>query len=167
MIMQPRAFVAASAVLLLTGCYVPGPGQPGYAPPGTYGANNTTAGTIAGAGVGALIGNQFGHGGGRVAATIFGGILGAFAGNSVGRSIDQADLDAANYASQRAFATGQPAQWNNPNNGNSGSVVPQAAFPYGGTQCRSFQETIIVDGQSTPANGFACLQPDGTWKIQS
>jgi surface antigen len=165
--MKLRAFAAASAILLLTGCYAPGPGQPGYAPPGTYGANNTTAGTLVGAGAGALVGNQFGHGSGRVAATILGGVLGAFAGNAVGRSIDEADLAYANQASQRAFASGQAVQWNNPNNGNSGVVVPQPVYPAGDTQCRSFEQTIVVDGQSTPANGVACRQPDGTWKVQS
>ncbi|HVJ53317.1 MAG TPA: RT0821/Lpp0805 family surface protein [Aliidongia sp.] len=164
--MKPTAFAALSAMLILTGCYTPGPGQPGYAPPGTFGANNTTGGTLLGAGAGALIGNQFGKGGGRVATTILGGVLGAFAGNAIGRGIDENDLAYANQASQRAFASGQPVQWQNPNNGNYGTIVPQQSYQQGGTQCRSFQQTIVVDGQQTPANGVACQQPDGTWKVQ-
>ena len=164
--MMPRAFAALGAVLLLTGCYTPGPGQPGYAPPGTFGANNTTGGTLLGAGLGALAGNQFGKGGGRVATTILGGVLGAFAGNAIGRSVDENDANAAAAASQRAFASGQPAQWQNPTNGNYGTVTPQQPYYANGQQCRSFTETIVVDGQSTPANGVACLQPDGSWRVQ-
>lgn len=36
------------------------------------------------------------------------------------------------------------------------------AKPY----CREFQKQIIIDGRPEQAYGEACLQPDGSWKIQ-
>lgn len=32
--------------------------------------------------------------------------------------------------------------------------------------CREFQKQIVIDGRTEQAYGLACLQPDGTWKIQ-
>jgi surface antigen len=33
------------------------------------------------------------------------------------------------------------------------------------TECREFQQTIMIGGQPQKAYGTACHQPDGTWKI--
>lgn len=40
--------------------------------------------------------------------------------------------------------------------------APSQPKPY----CREFQKQIIIDGRTEQAYGVACLQPDGTWKIQ-
>lgn len=37
------------------------------------------------------------------------------------------------------------------------------AAPY----CREYTSTVMVDGRPQPAHGVACLEPDGTWAIQS
>lgn len=45
------------------------------------------------------------------------------------------------------------------------TITPAAPFeppPY----CREFQKQIVIDGRTERAYGVACLQPDGTWKIQ-
>ena len=31
--------------------------------------------------------------------------------------------------------------------------------------CREFDSTVIVDGQPRIARGYACPQPDGSWRI--
>jgi surface antigen len=168
--MKLKVFAAGASLALLAGCVQPGPGQAGYAPPGTLGANNTTGGTLLGAGAGALAGNQFGHGSGKLATTVLGGILGAFAGNSIGRSIDENDLRYAHRASQQAFESGpsnKPVRWQNPDNGNYGTITPQTAYDANGTVCREYQQTIVVGGQPQNAYGRACRQPDGSWKVEN
>jgi hypothetical protein len=44
--------------------------------------------------------------------------------------------------------------------------APAAYAPAPAAQnCRPYQSTIQVNGQSQPINGTACQQPDGTWRI--
>ena len=44
----------------------------------------------------------------------------------------------------------------------AGNMIPGGA---GGSQCREFQQTVMVDGRSEQIYGTACRQPDGTWKV--
>src|SRR5262249_1518651 len=36
-----------------------------------------------------------------------------------------------------------------------------------GPYCREYTSTVRVDGRPQQAHGVACMQPDGTWEIQS
>lgn len=126
-----------------------------------------TAGTLIGAAAGGLAGAQFGSGSGRLAATALGVFLGGLAGSEIGRQMDENDRLRAQQAHQQALNTGQAVQWDNPNSGNYGSVVPirTGTNTQTGSFCREFQTTIVVGGQEQQGYGTACQQPDGSWRI--
>ena len=49
----------------------------------------------------------------------------------------------------------------------SGSVTTTREGQDGaGNQCREFQQEVTIAGETEQAYGTACLQPDGSWKIQ-
>ncbi len=127
-----------------------------------------TVGTGIGAVGGGLLGNQFGHGSGRVAMTAVGAVLGGLLGNSIGASLDNADRAQAAQAESRAYSApiGQQIAWNNPQSGNSGTIVPvRDGYAQGGAYCREFDQKVTIGGQTQSAYGTACQQPDGSWKI--
>ena len=154
-----------AAALLLSACATNNGGQ---AQPGEFGMNKTTGGTLIGGAAGAVAGAQFGKGSGKVAATALGALIGAFAGHEVGASLDRADQMYAQRASVQAQQApiGQAISWNNPESGNSGTIVAtRDGRDASGAYCREFQQTINVGGQQQQGFGTACRQPDGTWKI--
>lgn len=125
-----------------------------------------TVGTLGGAAAGGLLGSAIGHG--SAAGTLTGVLLGGFLGNQMGGVVDDADRRRAAAAEQRAYSApvGQPITWNNPQNGNSGTITPvRDGYASNGAYCREFQQTIIVGGQKQQGYGKACQQPDGSWKI--
>ncbi len=125
-------------------------------------------GTLGGAAVGGLLGSQIGKGSGRLVATGAGVLLGGWLGNEIGASLDKADRTYATQAESRAYAApiGQQITWNNPESGNSGTIVPtRDGYASNGAYCREFQQTIVVGGQKQQGYGKACQQPDGSWKI--
>lgn len=127
-----------------------------------------SVGTLGGAAAGGLIGSQIGQGSGNAAATLTGVLLGGFLGNMAGSTVDERDRDMAARAERRAYSApvGQQITWNNPNNGNSGVIVPvRDGYDQGGAYCREFQQTITVGNQKQQGYGRACQQPDGSWKI--
>jgi len=134
---------------------------------GSMGAKESV-GTVGGAIAGGLIGSRFGGGAGKLVAVGAGTLLGAFVGREIGSSLDKSDHQYAEQASQRAYAApiGERVVWNNPQSGNSGTVVPvRDGYTPAGSYCREFQQTIVVGGRSEQAFGTACRQPDGSWKI--
>lgn len=142
----------------LTGC-----SETGY-------GNKQTIGTVGGAVAGGLIGSRFGGGSGKLAAVGIGTLLGAFAGSEVGKSLDRADETYAQRAASQAYQApiGDTIRWNNPQSGNYGTVTPtRDGYSNNGAYCREYQQTVYVGGQAQQANGTACRQPDGTWKIVS
>ncbi len=157
-----KTFLSALALaLLLPAC------QQTTSPAGGWGGGETF-GTLGGAAAGGLIGSQIGKGTGNVAATLTGVLLGGFLGNRMGAMVDEGDRAAAARAEQRAYTApiGQQITWNNPNNGNSGVIVPtRDGYDQYGAYCREFQQTITVGGQRQQGFGKACQQPDGSWRI--
>lgn len=126
-------------------------------------------GTVGGAALGGLLGNQFGGGTGKTIATVAGVLLGGWAGNEIGVSLDRADRGQMSYAQERAFTApvGQQIVWNNPQSGNSGTIVPtrDGQDSATGAYCREYQTTVVVGGRKQAAYGQACQQPDGSWKV--
>ncbi|HLZ66749.1 MAG TPA: RT0821/Lpp0805 family surface protein [Aliidongia sp.] len=163
-----KVLISALCVVTLAACAQPG--QQGYAPPGEAGLNKTTGGALVGAGLGGLAGSQLGHGSGKIATTALGVVLGGLLGGSVGASLDRADQAALDRSTQTALEstpTNQPVQWQNPDTGHYGTIVPVRTYqPQPGSFCREFQQTVVIGGQSQQAYGTACRQPDGTWKVQ-
>ncbi len=60
---------------------------------------------------------------------------------------------------------GQPITWDD--GSASGSVTAtRQGQDAAGNQCREFQQEVTIGGETEQAYGTACLQPDGSWKIQ-
>ncbi len=135
---------------------------------GQYGTKQTV-GALGGAAAGGLLGAQFGSGSGQLAATAAGALIGALVGSEIGRSMDEVDRMKAEQAYGQAAAApiGQTIAWDNPNTGNSGTVVAtREGTKNTGEYCREFQQTVVIGGQQEDAYGVACRQPDGSWEIQ-
>ena len=136
---------------------------------GGTGVDKSDIGTLLGAGLGAWAGSNVGGGKGNIAAIAVGTLLGAGLGNSIGASLDRADLQYYNGASQQALETAQPGQtlpWSNPQSGNSGSITPSNYYQTAsGQYCREYTQTIQVGNRKETGYGRACRQPDGTWQI--
>ena len=60
---------------------------------------------------------------------------------------------------------GQPITWDDGNASGSVTTTKQGQDA-AGNQCREFQQEVTIGGQTEQAYGTACLQPDGSWKIQ-
>lgn len=155
--MKAKPIVSATlALALLTGCQGTGVGP------------KEGVGTLGGAAVGGLIGSQIGGGTGQMIATGAGVLLGAFLGREIGSSLDRADEAYAQRAANTAFETypsGTRAEWHNPDSGNYGYVTPGRATETNGQYCRTFTQTIYVNGRAETADGRACRNDDGTWRI--
>ena len=137
-------------------------------PYGTPQLNKETVGTVLGGAAGAWAGSSIGKGSGRVVATAAGALLGGLVGNQVGAGLDEADRLRAERTAQQALETqptGRPVRWSNPDNGHSGEVVPGSVYSSGGRDCRSYTQTIYIDGQAQTARGNACRNADGTWQV--
>ena len=127
-----------------------------------------SVGTLGGATAGGSIGSPIGHGSPKTAATPTGVLLGDSPGNRAGSMVDESDRASAARAEQRAYTApvGQQITWNNPKNGDTGTIVPvRDGYAANGAYCREFQQTIVVGGRQQQASGNACQQPDGSWKI--
>lgn len=139
-----------------------------YGGGGNYGFGNMggkeLGGTLIGAAGGGLLGSQIGSGSGKLAAVAIGTLAGAWLGNSIGRSLDRADQQYAMNAQYGALNTGYPRQWSNPQSGHYGTVDPGPVYyGNGGSQCRPYRHTVIIDGRQETMEGTACRNPNGTW----
>ncbi len=146
--------VAALAILVLAAC--------------TEGKEKQTYGALLGAGIGALVGSQFGGGNGQLAATAVGAVGGAWIGSEVGKGMDEEDKMKDQETAQASLEynkSGETSSWQNPDTGNSGSYTPTSTYKSEGRDCREFESTITVDGETQPATGRACRVEDGTWVI--
>jgi surface antigen len=129
---------------------------------------STAAGGLGGAAAGGLLGAALGGGSTGIASgVLIGGLLGA----GVGQVLDQRSQQMQAQTVARALETtpvGTASTWRNPDNGNSGSIVPTRTFQnQTGAYCREFQQDIVVGGQTQQGTGTACRQPDGSWRVQS
>lgn len=160
----------------------------GFSVPAQAG-ENTFFGTGVGAALGGLLGSQFGHGDGRLAYTGLGVFTGGLIGNSMGRSMDRANAMYASryysygpsYYSYSAPAYYQPTYVAPP------APPPRVVYvqpevveyrsvavptvveegPVGASRyCREFTQQIRIDGKVQESYGTACLQPDGTWRVE-
>ena len=60
---------------------------------------------------------------------------------------------------------GQPITWDDGSATGSVTATRQGQDA-AGNQCREFQQEVTIGGETEQAYGTACLQPDGSWKIQ-
>jgi surface antigen len=132
-----------------------------------YGQNETS-GVIGGAVLGGFAGSLIGGGTGQLISAGIGTLVGALLGSEVGRSLDGTDqlfhFETAGQAHWNKI--GETAQWRNDGTGNSGSVTPiRQGYDRTGRYCREYQQTISASSRSESADGIACLQPDGSWRV--
>ncbi len=157
--MRLKTVLAATLIALMTAA---------CAQNGRYGTKQTI-GALGGAAAGGLLGAQVGKGKGQLAATAAGVLIGALIGSEIGRSMDEVDRMKAERAYDQAASApiGQTIAWDNPNTGNSGTVVAiREGTKNTGEYCREFQQTVVIGGREEDAYGVACRQPDGSWEIQ-
>ena len=137
----------------------------------TLGIDNDLLGKLGGAAAGALIGSQIGKGTGNLLAIGAGGLLGYFAGGYLMDQLSPGSRDAVQSAETRALnaPVGQTIRWNSPDSSNtSGTITPiRAGRDQYGRECKEFQHTVTIDGRQEVANGTACRDDAGQWKIVS
>ena len=128
-----------------------------------------------GTAIGALTGGALAYGLGKDSSnkeiwTVLGLGLGAMMGSTIGAQLDERDRLLAGQSLQATMETAPDntaGGWNNPNSGNSGTIVPTQTIVSNGQPCREFTQTIIVGGQSQQGYGRACRQNDGSWRISN
>ncbi|QQP87663.1 glycine zipper 2TM domain-containing protein [Skermanella sp. TT6] len=127
-----------------------------------------TVGTLGGAAGGALLGSQIGGGTGQLAATAVGTLAGALAGQQLSRHLQGNDRQTAIQAEETAITRNEPIQWSSADSDRRGTIEPTRTYQdQAGQTCREYQHTVYIGGRAERANGTACQQPDGSWRIVS
>lgn len=134
---------------------------------GPGGMSKQDSGLAVGAVAGGIIGNQVGGGKGKIVTTALGAVIGGVVGSEIGKSMDRQDRLLAQQAELAALERGQsgrPQVWRNPDNGRYGEVIPGPPVRRGMEDCREYTHRIYIDGRPQTMTGFACRNPDGTWR---
>lgn len=129
--------------------------------------NDQAAGAIIGGILGGVVGNQV-FKGERGLGTVAGVILGGVAGSQIARSGDACDQYYASYAYNDAFERDpyDRVEWRNPRSGNYGYVTPADYYrDRRGNYCRNYEQEIYINGRRHVAEGVACQNRDGSWRI--
>lgn len=163
--MTTKRLLPLLAIALLAACREPD-GAPGRGISNGGALNGSDVGTAAGVVAGTVIGWQFGSGAGQMMGAIGGGLLGGLLGDAVGTSFDEEDMAMYQKASQHAMNTGTVTQWKNTKTEHFGEIAPSAKYQArDGRECREFHQSIILDGELHEGGGFACREPDGSWRM--
>ncbi len=126
-------------------------------------------GTAVGGVLGVIVGSKVGGGTGRTIAMVVGGTLGAMWGHDVAKELSEIDQIFMERTTADTLEYGKPGEsqtWSNPDSGNSGTV--SANEPYtntNGENCREFETTVNVDGESQTATATACRTKNGEWHV--
>ncbi|MGD8209475.1 MAG: RT0821/Lpp0805 family surface protein [Desulfobacterales bacterium] len=128
--------------------------------------SKTIIGGLGGAAAGGFLGAAVG---GDTAGIIAGTLIGGLIGGAIGDRLDAADRREAREAAQFSLEnsrSGTVTAWNNPDSGNSGTIMPSRTYQTAsGQYCREFQQTVTIAGEENQGFGTACRQSDGSWKI--
>jgi surface antigen len=97
------------------------------------------------------------------------GLLAALADDPLARRLDPADRREIRETTQRALEaapSGQALAWRNPYSRNGGAVLVTRTYRDRGRWCRSFEQSVSVEGETRREHGAACRRPDGlAWDI--
>ena len=128
-----------------------------------------SAGAISGMIIGGALANDMaGNSKNKSLATVLGAFVGGVIGQNIGAQLDERDRFLAGEAYNTALEynpTDKAAEWQNPDTGNYGRIVPVTTYRQNGRYCREFTQEIFVGGQKQTGYGRACRQPDGSWEI--
>lgn len=87
---------------------------------------------------------------------------------TLGDKLDAADRRLIAETTQAALEQekiGASRNWDNPATGHRGSITPVRTYQdRAGRDCREFQQTIAVDGETTVVRDAACRGPSGAWQ---
>lgn len=156
-------FIPAFALILLTSACANDGSTPTI--------DNKAIGGAIGAVAGGLIGTQIGKGRGRTAAIIGGAVLGGLIGSQFAQYLTEEDKQLAEAQAQKALAApvGTEHTWNNPQSGNSGTVVTRATtISTVASECRIVDLGYATTGGSgSDAPKTMCRGEDGVWALQA
>lgn len=77
---------------------------------------------------------------------------------------DQALMTQGVQGALETGRTGEGANWTNPATGNRGTVMPTGTFKnYEGLDCRDYQQTVTISGDTRVGWGTACRHANGVW----
>ena len=127
---------------------------------------NQQAGSLTGGIIGGLLGSGMGSRSGRTAAIIGGSVVGSMIGNNIGYEMDQANR----IRVARALETtrlNHSRSWVDSHTGYKYTVKPTRTFHQGGSVCREYDTSIIIDGQLQQAKGRACRDANENWVIDN
>jgi len=126
--------------------------------------NREFLGELLGAAVGGATGATLGKGDGNILASIGGAVLGVLIGGEIGRAMDQVDQNCIGQALERA-PTGQSVTWRDADRNAEYNVTPTRTYQSRlGQYCREYETKIVIGGKVENAIGYACRQPDGSWR---
>ena len=121
-------------------------------------------GTAAGAAAGGLIGSQFGKSSGNTVATLTGIVAGALAGGAIARTMEPVDQACIHQALEHT-PSNESIEWQNPRRHDSYWVTPTRTTEMpDGRPCRYYTTEALTHGRREAVTGYACRQPDGTWR---
>jgi surface antigen len=115
-------------------------------------------GTVIGGAAGAVVGHEIGD---STLGTVIGAVAGGVLGNVIGRRMDERDRQ--NLA--QALSENETRTWTNPQTNANYRVDPTDTVRRNGQLCREYEMTANVEGQPREAEGLACQQPDGSWRV--
>ncbi|GGF04038.1 hypothetical protein GCM10011611_06820 [Aliidongia dinghuensis] len=146
----------AMTALLVSAAFLLHPGQASAADCGggpLSGSTGNVVGSVLGAVGGGLLGSQFGGGAGKGVMTGVGVVGGALAGGYAGRQVEGCP------SHRQASPQGASAR--------QGAAQQGAAAGGGPRTCRFVSSQAMIDGQTQPVEGVACLEPDGAWRTET
>jgi len=145
-------------IVCLAGCE-PGQGQGNSVFGGALGGKDATIGTLIGGLGGGLLGSQIGSGTGQMVAIGAGAVIGAALGNYIGSQLDARDKqEAGNAVNEALDSPNQTVAWNNPDSGNSGTVV---AKPVHYEHHRAHQVTLVPPPDNPQQVATIWVAPSG------
>ncbi len=112
-----------------------------------------------------LLGAASGGSGEAPASRVATVVIGAPIGGSIGQSMDGIDQSCVGLVLEHA-ANQRTVAWRNPESGAGYEVTPVATHQESnGRYCREYQSTAAVDGRIERAQGTACRQAYGSWRL--
>ncbi len=98
--------------------------------------------------------------------SVTGASLAKFMNARAATMLDRRDQDSVVIAANESFRSGEIAEWENVDTGNSGRISPGPTYRRTtGRLCRSYTHSFWRDKEKRKASGTACQLEDGSWEV--
>jgi surface antigen len=98
--------------------------------------------------------------------SVTGASIAKFMNDRAATMLDRRDRDSVGLAADRSFRSGDIAEWENAETGNSGRIDPGPTYRRTtGRLCRQYTHTFWRDKEKRRDNGTACQLEDGSWEV--